>query len=165
MADAERLQGPIDGVHFPVPLDLMRARVEYEIQDHIAGGGRDKRHYLYNFQNWLMYKADGPRCGANVRYLLTMAGEDYYRKHSEIEPESSRPYFSERYLSVSHAEFVGDIDKAMAAEGVYTDVAMLMWEHEVGEHFQEARERFADYMLPVYIRLRALGYTHQEIAA
>lgn len=138
------------------PIDSMRRTVEAEIE--ASGGIVD---YLNNFKTRL--RPDGVGNFGNVRVVTQNLGflNDLNRRHAFTDMLSEH---SRLWLNQTAADFFRAIDEAMTQEGVTPE--------RVEEMDQEARQQpgnqakyepLSRYILPVYVRLRAQGYTSTDL--
>ena len=132
----------------PVP-GSMAALVGSEIATATAEGRITRRKYLNNFPNRLRITDRGAL--NDDHFLVTYAVPVI---HAEC-PEKQGRGFSERYMSDTPQSFIAAVDQAMAETGV--DGRKIEQMDALGE------EKFLDYILPVYVRLREMGYNHTEL--
>jgi len=132
----------------PGRIDRMMLRVECEIAAAVVGG-QTKLKFLNNFPNRLRITDRGAL--NDDHFLVTYAAPVI---HAES-PEAQNRGFSARYLADTPQSFLRTVDRVMAEAGV--DGKKIEQMEALGG------EKFLDYILPVYVRLRVMGYGHPEL--
>ena len=163
MTSPEDRTPPPDGTSFPVPIEQMRAQVEGEIATAIVGGVT-RHEYFNNFRS-LLRKADRKSVD-NYHYLLRapLLKVNHAARHSE-DPWLLDRGCSQRYLHDSDESFIEAVDWAMAEEKVDGETVeqMDVLAREAADNSSRENQSVLDYIAPVYIRLRSIGYSHIEL--
>ena len=73
-----------------------------------------------------------------------------------------KSYYSDLYLSKTWRKFFEDIDRAAEAEGFMGEKRREL-ENQIKQ--RGTMTQVNETILPIYIRLRAMGYNHQELIA
>lgn len=141
-----------------LPFELIKAQVEQEI----AQSGKGLEDYLKNFRNWLR-----PNSGEhfdNYRSLLKMeTGRISEKLHKYRLSQEQSFGHSQTWLEESDLDFVKRVNWAMSEEGVSAEIVQEMDKFARLGDIEERRIRLCEYILPVYIRIRLFGYTHDEL--
>lgn len=138
--------------------EVMRAKVEAEIRISVIEQDADKYDFIGNFRNFLRQTGresfDNPR-----KWTIGVKPSDMA---VSIDPRST--FYSQKWNNSTPQEFFEDVDLAMELEGVSGRIVEDMDQLSKGPGIK-SRERLFEYILPVYIRLRVMGYGHLELTS
>lgn len=132
-------------------IEEVRHQVEQEIAE--TPGGIDA--YLNNFPRNLI--SDEEFSLANYRSIV----QDRLNKRiGDTLKEMDKRHFSNYYLGKTYEEFFADIDRSAESEGF-----VGKRREELEKQIKQKRKstQTNETILPIYFRLRAMGYKHQEL--
>jgi hypothetical protein len=149
-------------------LDQTASRVRGEIANYLAQSeGNTTYYFLDDFPSALIpVDPDKPLTRRSLQFSLPLRDIPYGdRVDNVLFPLYGPKDYSKAFRKDTPASFFEAVDTAMALEGVDAGIVQQMLElaEHPGGFMKVRRERLAEYVLPVYIRLRAQGYKHFEL--
>ena len=129
---------------------------EYEMQVRIGDIYTGLKKYLPGNPNRKIFVDSGIQFGTfdisqkeNNKELVEISGVDeQWSRHSDL------------YLNQSLSQFLETVDKAIIAEGFSENEFEELTEKYIQQKIPH--EEFYNRLLPVYVRLRAMGYTRRD---
>jgi hypothetical protein len=153
MSITEGASGRHDRTKPRVPF-AMRETVEREIATAIAEGST-RCKFFNNFPDRL--RITGRPSLNDDHFLATLA--DPKLTHADY-PGASTKGYSARYLADTPLSFIAAVDRAMAEVGVD---GTIVEELDVDARKIGTYVVLLEYVFPVYLRLREMGYGHTEL--